>query len=499
MLTFRTKDYSNFWIEDIEKNIVWNGIEGFRLFDGDIVRLENDIPILVNRIDTLRNIVGILQTSSKIKHGIDKRGHIIYIFRPINRSLPEFIVSSGLNNQLQNHWCVVDYLDWTGNNKRPRASIISNLGYVGDYIVEKNAIYKHYRQISIEHRTLKSSYENELKQILIDYESDKWKKQRTDLTHIQTYSIDPIGCKDIDDAFSIENDTLYIHISDLIPWVKEGSTIDKLAQMYFSTLYGHDTNFPMLPRELSENICSLIKDKERAAITLKIEFKENKIIGQSLFQSIIKNRNVLNYDNCNQIIEILKPYAEILGNTIGIYNISDSHKLIEVFMIYYNMYIAGLDRCQLYRVQTKKEQLFPDELSFMNIESAIYSLENKGHYYLGIPHYTHATSPIRRYADILVQRMLCYEIMLQDDMLLKINSCQKKDKKFYRDLAYLKAIYEGDRIVEAIVLDGENIYIKNWGQCVKYQNNYDRFQKVSLEFYVDPNPIQWKKKIVFSK
>ena len=499
MLTIKTKDYCNFWIEDLEKNIVWTGTDGYQLFNEDIVELDNNIPKLVSRTNKIVNIVGILQTSSKVKHGIDKRGHIIYIFRPIDKSLPEFLVASKLNNQLQNHWCVVDYLDWNITNKRPRGSIISILGFVGDYNVEKNALYKHYRQVNIDHRTIKTNYEKELKDIQNEYECDEWKLKRTNLTHLDTYSIDPIGCKDIDDAFSIDNDTLYIHISDVTPWVKKESTIDKLAQMYFSTLYGDDINFPMLPRELSENICSLVLNKERACITLKIEFKENKIIGHSLFQSIIKNNHILNYDNCKEIITTIKPFAEILGNIIGINNVNDSHKVIEIFMIYYNMYIAGLDRCQLYRVQTKKEELFPEELSFMNIESATYSLENKGHYYLGIPHYTHATSPIRRYADILVQRMLRYEIIIADDLLLKLNQCQKNDRKFYRDLSFLNAIYNGNRVVDAIVLNNNYIYIKSWGQSLKYTNNYDVYSKISLEFYVDPNPIQWKKKIVFSK
>lgn len=499
MLTFRTKDYCNFWIEDLEKNIIWTGTDSYQLFNGDIVTLDSDRPILQKRTNNLRSIVGILHTSSKVKHGIDKRGHMIYIFRPIDKSLPEFLVASKLNNQLQNHWCVVDYLDWNSSNKRPRGSIISNLGFVGDYNVEKNALYKHYRQILIDHRTIKISYEEELIQIQNDYESEKWKLDRTDLTHLDTYSIDPTGCKDIDDAFSIYNDTLYIHISDLTPWVKSGSTIDKLAQIYCSTLYGDDINFPMLPRELSENICSLNYNKERACITLKIEFKDNKIIGQSLFQSVIKNNHILDYDNCKEIITNVKPYTEILGNCLGITDINDSHKVIEIFMIYYNMYIAGLERCQIYRIQNKKEELYPDELSFMNIDSAIYSLENKGHYYLGIPHYTHATSPIRRYADIIVQRMLRYETYIEKELLCKLNQSQKTDKKFYRDLSYLKAIYNGNRTIEAIVLNNNYIYIKSWGQTVKYTNNYDIYSKITLEFYVDPNPIQWKKKIVFSK
>ena len=506
MSTFKTKDYCTFWIEDIDKNVIWNGIENYCLFNGDTVRLENEKPVLVERTSPIKNIVGILQTSSKIKHGINKRGHIIYIFRPIDNAMPEFLVASRLNNQLQNHWCVVDYLDWESVSKRPRGSIISDLGFVGDYCVEKTALYKHYRKISIDHRTIKTSYEKELQEITVYYESGNWKLNRTSLTHIDTYSIDPAGCKDIDDAFSIDSNTLYIHISDLTPWVKSGSLIDTLAQKYFSTLYGEETNFPMLPRELSENICSLVKDKERAAITLMIEFKDNKIIRQNLFQSIIINRNVLDYDNCNKtvdncnkIVDKGRVYAKVLGEILRLNLEIDSHTMIEIFMVYYNMYIARLERCELYRIQEKKTDLYPDELSFLNLESAVYSFENKGHYCLGIDCYTHATSPIRRYADIIVQRMLLIECIIDKDLILQMNSIQKMDKRFYRDLSFLKAIYKGDRVVEAIILSDNYIYIKNWGQRIRYPNSYEIYSKILLEFYVDPNPIQWKKKIVFSK
>jgi exoribonuclease R len=506
MPIFKTKDYCTFWIEDIDKNVIWTGIENYCLFNGDTVCLENEKPVLVERTSNIKNIVGILQTSSKIRHGIDKRGHIIYIFRPIDNAMPEFLVASKLNNQLQNHWCLVDYLDWENVSKRPRGSIVSDLGFVGDYCVERTALYKHYRKISIDHHTIKTSYEKELQGIIGYYESGNWKLNRTSLTHIDTYSIDPAGCKDIDDAFSIDANTLYIHISDLTPWIKSGSLIDTLAQKYCSTLYGEETNFPMLPRELSENICSLVKDKERAAITLMIEFKDNKIIRQDLFQSIIINRNVLDYDNCNKTVDncnkILdqgRVYAKVLGEILRLNLEIDSHTMIEIFMVYYNMYIARLERCELYRIQEKKIELYPDRLSFMNLESAVYSFENKGHYCLGIDCYTHATSPIRRYADIIVQRMLVIDYIIDKSLIQKMNTIQKSDKRFYRDLAFLQAIYKGDRIVEAIVLSSNYIYIQNWRQRVRYPNSYELYSKISLEFYVDPNPIQWKKKIVFSK
>ena len=509
-MLFRTKDYRTFWLEDDNQQRIWDGEEGYRLFNGDIVRLELDKPVLEKRTNKLRNIIGILQTSSKIRQGIDKRGHMIYIFRPLDSSFPEFIVASRLNNQLQNHWCVVDFLDWEPPSKRPRGSIVQDLGFVGDFSVEKVALYKHYRPISIEHKTLRTLYETELVEIMERYTSNNWKNGRIDLTHLETYSIDPYGCKDIDDAFSLIGESeLFIHIADLTPWIKPESMIDQLARRHYSTLYGNETNFPMLPRELSEDICSLTLGKERAAITLHIRFKNKTIAEQSIIQTIIKNNNVLNYDNCDSICCKAKYFGQILSNQINLnetsisedYDIIDSHKLIEIFMVYYNMYVASMPQCKLFRTQTSSllTKDLPKELVFMNFESAIYSEINKGHYCLGIPNYTHATSPIRRYADIIVQRMIVLSSGLDAFIINEMNQHQKLDKKFYRDLTFLSAIYEGDRTVEAIILDENYIYIHSWRQRVKYPNDLTPYSKIMVEFYVDPNPIQWKKKIVFSK
>jgi exoribonuclease R len=502
-MLFRTKDYRTFWLEDENEKRIWDSVEGYRLFNGDIVRLELDRLILEKRTDKLRNIVGILQTSSKIRQGLDKRGHMIYIFRPLDGSLPEFIVASRLNNQLQNHWCVVDFLDWEPPSKRPRGSIVQDLGFVGDFSVEKAALYKHYRPTSIEHKTLRTLYETELVEIMELYASNNWKNGRVDLTNLDTYSIDPYGCKDIDDAFSLIGESeLFIHIADVTPWIKPESVIDQLAHRHYSTLYGNEINFPMLPRELSEDICSLTLGKERAAITLHIRFTNNTIVEQTVIQSIIKNNNVLNYDNCDSISCKAKYFGQILSNQINcneIETLMDSHKLIEIFMVYYNMYVASLPQCKLFRTQLSKTIDLPKELVFMNFESAIYSEINKGHYCLGIPNYTHATSPIRRYADIIVQRMIVLSLGLDVAIIKEMNQHQKLDKKFYRDLTFLSAIYEGDRMVEAIILDENYIYIHSWRQRVKYPNVLTPYSKIMLEFYVDPNPIQWKKKIVFSK
>ena len=67
-------------------------------------------------------------------------------------------------------------------------------------------------------------------------------------------------------------------------------------------------------------------------------------------------------------------------------------------------------------------------------------------------------------------------------------------------MQFIKAIYEDQqREINGIVLDEQYVYILEWGQRVRFQNNLEKYQKVVLRYWIDPNPIQWKKKIVFQQ
>ncbi len=179
---------------------------------------------------------------------------------------------------------------------------------------------------------------------------------------MDTYSTDPNGCKDIDDAFSLIGESeLFIHIADITPWIKPETMIGEGGPIISATLYGNEINFPMLPRELSEDICSLILGKERAAITVHIRFTNKNIVEHTIIQSI-KNNNVLNYDNCDSIVCKAKYFGKILSNQIRFNempidtdnDMMDSHKLIEICMVYYNMYVASLPYCKLFRTHSTK-------------------------------------------------------------------------------------------------------------------------------------------------
>ena len=89
-----------------------------------------------------------------------------------------------------------------------------------------------------------------------------------------------------------------------------------------------------------------------------------------------------------------------------------------------------------------------------------------------------------------------------------MNTLQKQDKKFYRDWIYLESIYNNkERIINGILLEDSNnnskinIYIEEWRCQIKinivFEQIMRKFDCVKLEYYIDPNPIQWKKKIIF--
>jgi exoribonuclease R len=516
---FKTNDYKHFKIINTNNEIIFETTDISKvigLFDGDLVEIDqkNNLKLIHRNIQKLKNIVGVLHTSSKIRQGLDKKSHMIYIFRPIDMSFPEFIVASKLNNQIKNQWVVIDYLDW--NEKRPRGAIVSILGPVGDYEVEQKALIKYHRPITISQKTSMDAVSS-IKHIFC---KNTWKEGR-EVVYDYTVSIDPIGCRDIDDALSLSkiSDSIYrlgIHISDLSNWIELGSIIDKNASNLGATLYCGNDNLPMWPRELSDCLFSLLPGNDRPTLSIYVEYDTTKnilIIQNNIIKTIINNKNQLDYSeksiNSEKNIEwnILEQIVNLLRSKMG-YSVSqDSHEWIETLMIHYNSIIAeNFKENAIYRNQSIKNDEYPEKLKFLLWESALYSSISKGHSCLGLNKYTHATSPIRRYADFLVQKIIISNIVISEDIITNLNILQKRDKKFYRDWIYLESIYNNkERIINGIVLinsgDKINIYIEEWRCTIKinilHNEPIKKFDCVKLEYYIDPNPIQWKKKIIF--
>lgn len=338
----------------------------------------------------------------------------------------------------------------------------------------------------------------------LEIESEVTKEEhpdRTDLTHLDFCTIDPVTAKDFDDAiyFDMDTFTLYVAIADVSHYVPFFTPIDKEAKKRGFTTYLPHKSFPMLPRELSENICSLKPGEDRLAFVAKIELDRAtlKPLKEEFFEAVIHSKHRFNYETIDNILEhgaegITGAVAQILTWLLPLQKMTvklhserlkhgfdfqseeirltidadhlltgtqietgtPSHSLIEECMLLANQAAAkrftgegdsifrvheppqlskteallaelaaiGLyveeyeDSPSLIRAIQKeaKKMGLASEVDSMVIKSlrrASYSPTNVGHFGLGFSHYSHFTSPIRRYADLILHRLIKTQLM----------------------------------------------------------------------------------------
>ena len=319
---------------------------------------------------------------------------------------------------------------------------------------------------------------------------------RVDLTHLDFCTIDPVTAKDFDDAiyFDIEAHTLYVAIADVSHYVPYFTNIDKEAKKRGFTTYLPHKSFPMLPRELSENICSLKPKVDRLAFVAKIALDRNTLrpLKEEFFEAIIHSKHRFNYENIDTILEnpitdLTGAVAQILTWLLPLQKITvrlheerlkngfdfrseetrlsinaehlladttietgtPSHSLIEECMLLANQASAkrftgegdsifriheppqlakiealltelaaiGLyveeyeDSPGLIRSIQKEAQKMGlasevDSMVIKSLRRASYAATNVGHFGLGFSHYSHFTSPIRRYSDLILHRLI---------------------------------------------------------------------------------------------
>ena len=315
---------------------------------------------------------------------------------------------------------------------------------------------------------------------------------RIDLSHLPFCTIDPVTAKDHDDAiyYDKESRTLYVAIADVSEYVSPMGPIDKEAKERGFSIYLPHKSIPMLPRKLSEGICSLKENVLRLAFVSKITLNENlEPIKEELIEAIIKSRRKYSYDRVDEFLagrfeNIDDTDREILDYLLPLYEVTKklrarrlqrgfeftnpeirlvldekgelvrteiehetpSHALIEDCMLLANkatakMFDYGIFRTHEEPAMEKIEELvaelanvgiFTKEYNsihelFLHIQSeaerlgikeqvdrllirtqkqAGYTAENIGHFGLGFEKYTHFTSPIRRYSDLTLHRLL---------------------------------------------------------------------------------------------
>ena len=126
---------------------------------------------------------------------------------------------------------------------------------------------------------------------------------RVDLRDQLAFTIDPETAKDFDDALTVTEDRAYVHIADVSYFVPSGSPLDRGAQERAFSVYVPGLVSPMLPPELSEELCSLRPHTDRLCLTVEVPLKEGLPDGEPKFyRSVIRSRERLTYSRAQAIL-----------------------------------------------------------------------------------------------------------------------------------------------------------------------------------------------------
>lgn len=342
---------------------------------------------------------------------------------------------------------------------------------------------------------------------------------RRDLSDWEIVTIDPDTAKDYDDAISLTKDErghffLGVHIADVSHYVKHGSHLDKEAFLRCNSTYFPGQCVPMLPEELSNELCSLKPKVVRLTQSVFAEFNPNgDLVDYQIERTCIKSKKRFTYKEAFAVIEKKKKsvHAPLLNRMVELCNVLKkkrfergsidfsmpddvilvddkgvpqkierveydiTHQMIEEFMLKANelvaIHLAGKGKTLIYRIHEQPtaesfqdfytfarslgfhipsnpnhldiQKLFQDakespllpQLSVSFIRSmrlAAYSSDNIGHYGLALQHYCHFTSPIRRYTDLIIQRLLFDELPESADIDAIALACSEKERISFR-------------------------------------------------------------------
>jgi exoribonuclease R len=497
-MLLQTKDYKHFTIDNISFD---DYHQANRCLPGDSVEWDGTKCILQKRGDH-RQLVGLLELNSKYLYGHTSRGIKIYLFHPLNPAYPPMRVGCSERNTSRNQLALVRFDSWT--ETIPRGNLVRLLGPVGDLNAEQEALLWLYAKPELRKITLNAVSTEESPTVLPG----------------KTINIDPEGCQDIDDTVTlhqVENGwQFFITIADVAKAIDENSPGDILAQQRMQTVYQNgQAVLPMLPRELSEDQLSLLPNQRRQGLSLECFWDGTTLQIKQFVEVTLINSASYTYDSIYKA-EVSSILQEIASYLKGVPT-SDSHEWIEQFMLLYNLEGAKIllqANAGLLRTHTaanketveKMERVHPD-LRIFAFESAKYEQtgENRLHATLGNRPYTHLTSPLRRYADLVNQRILKAYLhqeplpVLSPSLPQLLNQQQKFLKQYDRDLFFLKTILqETTGCVKGLVVTSTKVYIPTWKRMIKVSTaSLDPGTEVDVEFFADIKKVSWKERIVF--
>ena len=580
-------------IENEEDEIYISKENCLNALNGDIVLVE-----ILEEKNKIKNAEGIIKKI--IKHekntvvGTFQKSENFGFVVPDDRSLGTdiFISKNNFGKARDGHKVLVEITKYPERGKNAEGKVIEVLGSPNQAGVDMLSLIKEYN--------LPSTFPEQVVEEAKKYGNkidEKDIPNRVDCRNHTIFTIDGEDAKDLDDAIRVTklengNYRLDVHIADVSYYVREGSFLDREAQIRGTSIYMLSRVIPMLPRELSNGLCSLNAGEDRFTLSCSMEINnKGKTISVEVYKGIINVTERMNYHDVQKILDksdeqILKKYqkyikdfelmeelALILKNRrleqgylnldipeskieldkqgfaigVGKYETSFSNEIIEQFMLSANEAIAEkfywLEAPFIYRVHEEpdidrindlnnflfnyglkikvtNEKVYPTEVSkileeikgkeeervistliLRTLKLAKYEAENKGHFGIASKYYCHFTSPIRRYPDLFIHRIISKYLednYVVDDRFIeeykekaeqRAASSSEREKvatKVERDSEDLKkAEYMENKIGEEY--DGIVSSVTQFGIFVELENTVEgliRFENLGDEYFI---------------
>lgn len=452
-------------------------------------------------------IPGILELSSRTKYGLTSRNVPLHLFRPLNSKLSLCIVGCSQVSST-NVLALVEVLSWNPE-KLTRGLLSRIIGPCGDFEAEREALVMQYSPIK---------WKKNIK-INIPSNEDRFRIQGISL------NIDPPGCEDIDDVLTIGDDGFYyITIADVAEWMKANPAMFANAHRNGQTLYENGKVVrPMLPFQTE---CSLKPQQLRLGVSLRFRIVDNAVADVSFLKTVIINDTSYSYNEIQTSV-----YALELRNLTTIItgkDTWDSYKWVEALMIFYNTESAKIlkTKCQgILRAhdapdfeivvasssnsvvraspslnKLEKYRSLGVSAEILAMKSAKYvpaSATSAVHWGLQTDVYCHATSPIRRFADIVNQFVLKGDEVPEFDIDM-LNEREKDLRQYERDMFFLGELESAIvSCVSGIILTNHRVWVPDWKRIVTYKNEFSEGTKGTLHFSLDMNQSTWKRRMVF--
>ncbi|MBO3444322.1 ribonuclease R [Clostridium sp. CCUG 7971] len=542
-------------------------------------RAEGKIVKVIQREVT--RIVGTFQPNKNF-------GFVIPDDKKFNKDI--YVPKKFFSGARENDKVVCEITVWPKEDRKPEGKVVEVLGQKGLKEVEIHSIIKaHGLPEEFPKKVL-----DEAEHVAIPIPQEEMER-RLDIRGLKTFTIDGDDAKDLDDAISIEmldngNFSLGVHIADVTHYVREKSKLDKEALKRATSVYLVDTVIPMLPKTLSNGVCSLNPNEDKLALSvfMEIDHKGN-VVKYDIKETIIDSDARMTYTEVSDILEnddeelkakysnlveefknaetlakILMdrrtkrgsidfdfPEAKIIldkeGKVLEIqqYERRISNKIIEEFMLISNETVAehffwlnvpfvyrihetpSVEKMQNlskfvstfgYTIKGDMEEVHPKALQAIvegikgkreeeaistimlrSLRQAKYAPECVGHFGLAAKYYCHFTSPIRRYPDLQIHRIIKEQLnnklnQKRQDQLKNIvdyASVQSSERERSADLAerdvkdYYKAVYMYDKIGEEF--DGVVSSVTSFGMFIELPDTVEgliRLANITDDYYI---------------